>query len=79
MELADGFAKCGACIALGAFSSGVVDENEPAKAILLETLGEAGNYGKLGSVIGLGFAYAGSNKEEFLDELIPLVVDSSLD
>lgn len=34
---------------------------------------------KVASIMGLGFAYAGSNKEELLDILLPLVSDTSLE
>lgn len=34
-------------------------------------------YSKRGSVIGLGIAYAGSAKEELLESLVPLVIDTS--
>ncbi len=37
-DLKDGYAKAGACIALGLSCSGVYDENEPALAMLSENL-----------------------------------------
>lgn len=37
-DLKDGYAKAGACIALGLSTSGVWDENDPARALLDEAL-----------------------------------------
>ncbi len=37
-ELNDGYAKAGACIALGLTTTGVRDENEPAFALLTENI-----------------------------------------
>ena len=56
-DLKDGFAKAGACIALGLTCSGIRDESEPALALLTENL-EGNDIMKLGSIIGLGMAYA---------------------
>jgi hypothetical protein len=36
MDLTDGFAKMGANLAVGMYSQGVIDENETAKALLVE-------------------------------------------
>ena len=38
LDLADGVAKKGACIAFGLFNSGILDESDPAKAILEERI-----------------------------------------
>lgn len=37
-DLKDGYAKAGACIALGLSTSGVWDENDTARALLEESL-----------------------------------------
>ena len=37
-ELKDGYAKAGACIALGLASTGIYDENEPCFALLFDQL-----------------------------------------
>jgi len=65
--LKDGYAKAGACIALGMTSSGVVDENDPAFALLIESITSDDHLMKLGASIGLGLAYAGKKKEEMRD------------
>ena len=33
----------------------------------------------MGSIIGLGIAYAGSGKDTYLDDMISLVVDTNID
>jgi len=52
-------------------------ELDPAKAMLSEYLEGKDIYAKRGAVIGLGIAYAGSAKESLLEDLIPMVVDTS--
>jgi 26S proteasome regulatory subunit N1 len=46
--------------------------------LLEEQLNSADNFSKVGSVIGLGLAYAGSAREDLLDVLTPLVIDPNL-
>lgn len=36
MEMTDGYAKCGASLAMGLYSSGIKDESDPCKALLEE-------------------------------------------
>lgn len=43
---------------------GIRDEVDPAKAMLEEGINSGEMYSKLGGVIGLGFAYAGSCRED---------------
>ncbi len=43
--------------------------------MLMEQIEGKEEYAKLGSVIGLGLAYAGSARDDFLDPLITLIVD----
>jgi 26S proteasome regulatory subunit N1 len=69
--MADGFAKQGACIGIGLFSSGIVDENETAKAILSSELESKDESTRLGAIIGLGLAYAGTGNEEVKASLEP--------
>lgn len=39
-DLSDIYTKSGACIGFGLFSSGIIDENQPAQAMLLPLLDE---------------------------------------
>jgi len=74
----DIYTKAGACIAVGLCSTGVTSDLDPAKAILSEYLTSKEATVKLGAMIGLGLAYAGSAREEFLEDLTPLVVDTNI-
>lgn len=79
LDLKDGYTKMGAHIGIGLYSQNVYDDCDQAKAILEETLtsNEQDNsyHSKLGSVIGLGIGYAGSCREEFIESMIPFIMD----
>jgi len=77
-DLKDGYAKAGACIALGLSTSGVWDENEPAKVILSEYLTSEEKSMKQGAVIGLGLAYASSLRNEFKETFESLITNEGL-
>ncbi|KAK4574850.1 proteasome regulatory particle base subunit [Recurvomyces mirabilis] len=70
--------KAGAALAMGIMNSGVRQESDPTMA-LLGDFEDKSVAVKVASIMGLGLAYAGSNKEDLLDVLLPLVADSSLD
>eukprot|EP01017_Pseudomicrothorax_dubius_P046408 TRINITY_DN8170_c0_g2_i4.p1 TRINITY_DN8170_c0_g2~~TRINITY_DN8170_c0_g2_i4.p1 ORF type:complete len:750 (-),score=243.54 TRINITY_DN8170_c0_g2_i4:172-2421(-) len=78
LNLKDGFARMGACIAIGVTNTGVTNEFDTAKALLEEQLQGRDDYAKRGAVIGLGIAYAGSAREDLLEILTPLVIDPNL-
>lgn len=59
-DLKDGFAKAGACIAIGLSTSGVWDENDPARAFLEDAFSSQDDIMKLGASMGLGLCYATS-------------------
>ncbi|KAJ4368073.1 proteasome regulatory particle base subunit [Neocucurbitaria cava] len=73
--------KAGAMLATGILNSGVRMDSDPALALLgdEDNLAHKNRNIRLASIIGLGLAYAGSNKEELLDLLLPIVSDTSLD
>jgi len=77
LELTDGFTKMGACIGLGLSNAGIIDECDPAKAILEEKINGKEEYSRIGSIIGIGMAYSGTAREEFLESLIPIVIDTN--
>ncbi|GAB7361657.1 hypothetical protein MBLNU230_g1707t1 [Neophaeotheca triangularis] len=70
--------KAGAALATGIINSGVRLDGDPAMALLGDFEGKSVSV-KVASIMGLGLAYAGSNKEELLDLLLPLVSDTSND
>jgi 26S proteasome regulatory subunit N1 len=75
------YVKAGAMLASGIISSGIRNEADPALALLgdSDTLHGKSVITRMTSIMGLGLAYAGSNKEDLLDILLPIVTDSSLD
>lgn len=77
----DDMVKAGAMLATGIFNSGVRLDSDPALALLgdEDNLSHKNRNIRLASIMGLGLAYAGSNKEELLELLLPIVVDTSLD
>lgn len=68
----------GALLGVGIIASGVVDEVDPALAILSEYVSREEVNIRCGAIIGLGIAYAGRSKTEVSDLLLPLVLDVDL-
>ncbi|EYE94014.1 proteasome regulatory particle base subunit RPN1 [Aspergillus ruber CBS 135680] len=73
--------KAGALLAIGILNSGVRLDSDPALALLSDpdNLDAKNVPMRVASIMGLGLAYAGSNKEELLEVLLPIVEDVSLD
>ncbi|RKF57416.1 26S proteasome regulatory subunit rpn-1 [Erysiphe neolycopersici] len=71
----------GCQLAMGIINSGVRIDSDPALALLgdQEKLNHKSPLVRMTSIMGLGLAYAGSNKEVLLDLLLPIVVDTSLE
>ncbi|KAK0914007.1 proteasome regulatory particle base subunit [Friedmanniomyces endolithicus] len=70
--------KAGAALAMGIMNSGVRYEGDPTMALLGDMEGKSVAV-RVVSIMGMGLAYAGSNKEDLLEILLPLVTDTSLD
>ena len=73
--------KAGALLATGILNSGVRLDSEPALALLSteENLNSKHVIMRMASIMGLGLACAGTNKEDLLELLLPIVEDTSLD
>jgi 26S proteasome regulatory subunit N1 len=73
--------KAGALLAIGILNSGVRLDSDPAMALLSDpdNIENKSIQMRVASIMGLGLSYAGSNKEELLDTLLPIVEDVSLD
>ena len=73
--------KAGALLAIGILISGVRMDSEPALALLStdDNLGSKNVSMRMASIMGLGLSYAGTNKEELLELLLPIVEDTSLE
>ena len=78
LDLKDGWAKAGAAIAVGISNSGIWNELDQAKGILEEMIESDNAQVKMGAAMGLGIAYAGTAREDFLDILTPLLLDEEI-
>mmetsp|Transcript_70952 Transcript_70952/g.154160 ORF Transcript_70952/g.154160 Transcript_70952/m.154160 type:complete len:882 (-) Transcript_70952:135-2780(-) len=68
--------KAGALVAFGLVTCGVKSECDPAWALLGEQLEAEDPLLRLSAVVGLGHAYAGSCREDLLENLTPMIVDT---
>ena len=73
--------KAGALLATGLLNCAVRSDTEPAMALLAteENLNNENVQVRVASIIGLGMACAGTNKEDLFELLHPIVEDTSLD
>jgi 26S proteasome regulatory subunit N1 len=73
--------QAGAMLAIGIMNSGVRIDSDPALALLgdEDKLNHKSPMVKVAAIMGLGLAYAGSNREQLLDLLLPIVGDTTLD
>ena len=71
------YIQAGALLAMGIVHSGVRHDCDPAKALLTEYL-ESSNTPevRLAAIAGLGMAYAGTAREDVLEDLMPNLMDS---
>lgn len=69
--------KAGALLAFGLVTCGVKNECDPAWALLGEQLEAEDAQLRLAAVVGLGYAYAGSCREDLLENLTPMIVDTA--
>lgn len=77
MEAGDDHIVAGSYIAIGIVNSGIKNETDPVFAILLEKLESPKQIHKIGALIGLSLAYAGSARADLLEAISPIVLDSS--
>ena len=78
MEESDEYIVAGSYIAIGLVNSGIKNPNDPVFAILLEKLETATRQvHKIGALIGLSLAYAGTARPDLLEAISPIVLDSS--
>ena len=82
LNMQEGYAKQGALIATGLMNMGVRDDIDTAKGILTDSIQEGDKKNSidavLGGIIGLGFAYAGTCREDLLETLIPYIADNNV-
>jgi 26S proteasome regulatory subunit N1 len=68
----------GALLAVGLVNSGVVDEVDPALAILSEYVTRDDQIVRIGAILGLGVAYSGRRKVDVAELMLPLLMDTDL-
>ncbi|XP_063243061.1 26S proteasome non-ATPase regulatory subunit 2 [Bacillus rossius redtenbacheri] len=69
------YIKSGALLACGIVNCGVRNECDPALALLSDYVLHTSNVMRIGAILGLGLAYAGSNREAVLSLLTPVFSD----
>jgi len=81
MSANDDWVKAGAYLAVGVVNAGVREPSDPAMALLADAdvLNHKSKEVRVSAIMGLGLAYAGTQREELLEYLLPYVQDSSLD
>ncbi|XP_069693503.1 26S proteasome non-ATPase regulatory subunit 2 [Periplaneta americana] len=72
---AEDYIKSGALLACGIVNCGVRNECDPALALLSDYVLHSSNVMRIGAIVGLGLAYAGSNREAVLSLLTPVFSD----
>ncbi|KAH6607614.1 hypothetical protein Trco_003927 [Trichoderma cornu-damae] len=73
--------SAGAMLAIGIMNSGVRIESEPTLALLgdADKLHHQNPLVRTACLMGLGLAYAGANKDEVIELLMPIIADSTQD
>nr|CAD7424986.1 unnamed protein product [Timema monikensis] len=72
----DDYIKSGALLALGIVNCGVRNECDPAQALLMDYVLHSSNTLRIGSILGLGLAYAGSCRQDVVELIVPVLSDS---
>merc|ERR1719182_701809 len=70
------YVKAGALLGFGLLTTNVKSECDPVWALLSEQLEAESALMKTAAVVGLGFAYAGSQREDLLEYFTPMIVDT---
>lgn len=70
---ADDNVKAGALLACGIVNCGVRNDCDPALALLSEFVNDEKSQIRIFSIMGIGLAYAGSNREDVIATLLPLL------
>jgi len=77
MEREEEQIQAGAYLALGILNSGIKNDADAAYAILSDKLEQATKQShKIGILMGLSIAYAGTARPDLLDSISPIIVDS---
>ncbi|ESL05290.1 26S proteasome regulatory subunit N1 [Trypanosoma rangeli SC58] len=68
--------KAGACLAAGVAMCGVTNPFDPALGLLSDCVGSPQKEVSIGAILGLGYAYAGTQREDIKELLMPILVDT---
>ena len=66
------YIKAGALLACGIVNTGVKNDCDPALALLSDYVDHSSPVMTIGAIFGLGLAYAGSNREDLVELLLPV-------
>ncbi|KAK3318521.1 armadillo-type protein [Apodospora peruviana] len=71
--------QAGAYLAIGIMNAGIRIDSDPALALLCDhdKLNHRNPLIRVASIMGLGLSYAGSHREEIMDNLLPIITDTS--
>lgn len=69
------YIKSGACLASGIIMSGVKNPFDPAIGLLADHVNAPQREVAIGAILGLGYAYAGTRKEDVKEMLVPILAD----
>jgi len=72
----DDYIKAGALLACGIVNTSVRNECDPALALLSDYVLHSSNIMRVGSILGLGLAYSGSDRTDIYDLISPALTDS---
>ncbi len=75
VDASDPLVVSGALMGLGLVHSGVKNEFDPVIALCGDKLESEAGALKVGAIVGLGMAYAGSEREDVLEMMAPLIMD----
>lgn len=71
------YVKAGALLACGIVNAGVQNECDPALALLSDYVNHKSNNIRIASILGLGIAYAGKNRQDVISLISNILSDSS--
>merc|ERR1719195_1369338 len=70
------YIKAGALLACGIVNTGVRNDCDPALALLSDYVDHSSPVMTIGAIFGLGLAYAGSNRDDLVELLLPVFTDA---
>ena len=68
----------GGLLAVGLINVNVRNDCDPAYGLLYESVSKEDSSVRIGAIMGLGLAYAGCQKEEVQELLVPIITDESI-